>query len=310
MSKFNGTRGRVWFKALTGQDKAMPGDPPSVLVADAPVGMSSCSSEVRDTSASRVPDESVTTDERELIPTNNGNETARFLCVVPDPDSRFPCASHGEVGLEQAYTLAARIRETINADTAGNDIRKRPIIAIVDVKSQAYGRREEIAGIHLAAAAAADASATARFAGHPVITLIVGHAISGGFLTHGYQANRLLAFDDNEVLIHAMHKEPAARITRRTVAQLEELAKTVTPLSYNVRDYAKLGLLWKLLHISNPEAPSADEISLVRNELCAAIADARKAPFDLRSRFESDAALTARNATRLIRARLEEQWNQ
>jgi hypothetical protein len=74
-------------------------------------------------------------------------------------------------------------------------------------------------------------------------TLIVEQAISGGFLTHGYQANRLLAFDDEEVLIHAMHKEPAARITRRTVAQLEELAKSVTPLSYNIRDYAKLGLL-------------------------------------------------------------------
>jgi len=285
MSKFNGIRGRIWFKALTGQDKPMPGDPPSVLVADGPI----------------------TTDEQEFIPTDHGNENARFLCVVPDPNSRFPCASHGEVGLEQAYTLAARIQEIIAADRDG---KKRPIIAMVDVKSQAYGRREEIAGIHLAGAAAADAYATARFAGHPVITLIVGQAISGGFLTHGYQANRLLAFADDDVLIHAMHKEPAARITRRTVDQLEELAKTVTPLSYNVRDYAKLGLLWKLLHISNPEAPSADEISLVRNAIVEAIADARKGPTGLRDRFESEAAQTARKASRLIRARLEEQWNQ
>jgi malonate decarboxylase gamma subunit len=280
MSKCTGIRGRIWFKALTGQEKPMPGDPPSVLVADASID----------------------------------NENARFLCVVPDPNSRFPCARHGEVGLEQAYTLAARIREIVNADitgnagNAGNDIRQRPIIAIVDVKSQAYGRREEIAGIHLAAAATADAYATARFAGHPVITLIVGQAISGGFLTHGYQANRLLAFADNDVLIHAMHKEPAARITRRTVAQLEELAKSVTPLSYNVRDYAKLGLLYKLLPVSNPEAPSADEISLVREAIAEAIADTRKGPTDLHNRF--NAAQTARKATRLIRARLEEQWNQ
>ena len=249
----------------------MPTDPPSVLTADAVIG----------------------------------DEKARFLCVVPDPDSRFPCARHGEVGLEQAYTLAARIREVIVVDKDGD---KRPIIAIVDVKSQAYGRREEIAGIHLAAAAAADAYATARFAGHPVITLIVGQAISGGFLTHGYQANRLLAFDDNEVLIHAMHKEAAARITRRSVDQLESLAKTVTPLSYDVQDYAKLGLLYKLLHVSNPENPSSEEISLVRNAIAEAIADARKGPTDLGNRF--DAAQTARKASRLIRARLEEQWNQ
>jgi malonate decarboxylase gamma subunit len=278
MSEFKGIRGRVWFKALTGQETPMSGDPHSVLVADGPIG----------------------------------DDHARFLCVVPDPDSRFPCARHGEVGLEQAYTLAARIREVMKADNERptEKIRKRPIIAIVDVKSQAYGRREEIAGIHLAAATAADAYATARFAGHPVITLIVGQAISGGFLTHGYQANRLLAFDDNDVLIHAMHKEPAARITRRTVAQLESLAKTVTPLSYDVRDYAKLGLLYKLLPVSNPEAPSTEEISLVRNAVIEAIADARKGPFDLRSRFESEAAQTARKASRLIRARLEEQWNQ
>jgi malonate decarboxylase gamma subunit len=278
MSKFTGIRGRLWFKALTGQETPMPGDPPSVLTADAVIG----------------------------------DENARFLCVVPDPASRFPCASHGEVGLEQAYTLAARIREVMKADNERptEKTKKRPIIAIVDVKSQAYGRREEIAGIHLAAATAADAYASARFAGHPVITLIVGQAISGGFLTHGYQANRLLAFDDNEVLIHAMHKEPAARITRRTVAQLESLAKTVTPLSYDVRDYAKLGLLYKLLHVSNPEAPSTEEISLVRNAVIEAIADARKGPFDLRTRFESEAAQTTRKASRLIRARLQEQWNQ
>jgi malonate decarboxylase gamma subunit len=143
-----------------------------------------------------------------------------------------------------------------------------------------------------------------------VITLIVGQAISGGFLTHGYQANRLLAFADNEVLIHAMHKEPAARITRRTVAQLESLAKTVTPLSYDVRDYAKLGLLYKLLAVSNPETPSTEEISLVRNAVIEAIADARKEPFDLRNRYESEAAQTTRKASRLIRARLQEQWNQ
>jgi malonate decarboxylase gamma subunit len=281
MSKFTGIRGRVWFKALTGQDTPMPGDPPSVLVADALIG----------------------------------DENARFLCVAPDTDSRFPCARHGEVGLEQAYTLAARIREVVNGRDELPLIRgvsavgaKRPIVAIVDVKSQAYGRREEIAGIHLAAGAAADAYATARFAGHPIITLIVGQAISGGFLTHGYQANRLLAFDDNEVLIHAMHKEAAARITRRSVDQLESLAKTVTPLSYDVQDYAKLGLLYKLLHVSNPENPSSEEISLVRNAIAEAIADARKGPTDLGNRF--DAAQTARKASRLIRARLEEQWNQ
>jgi malonate decarboxylase gamma subunit len=267
------TRGRVWFKALTGHTSAMPGDPHSVLTVDAPIG----------------------------------KEKARFLCVVPDPNGRFPCARHGEVGIEEAYTLATRVREVIDADKEGV---KRPVIAIVDVKSQAYGRREEMAGIHLAGAAAADAYATARFAGHSVIALIVGQAISGGFLTHGYQANRILAFDDDAVLVHAMHKEAAARITRRTVDELDQLAETVTPLSYRIRDYAKLGLLHKLLQISAPDNPTTEDVEQVHHELIAAIQDARKTSPDLTYRIDSEAARVTRKATRSVRNRLAEQWNQ
>jgi malonate decarboxylase gamma subunit len=270
-SEVAGTRGRVWFKALTGQESSLPGDPRSVLTADAQIG----------------------------------NDDARFLCVFPDPHGRFPRARHGEVGLEETYTLAARVREVIDADKVGE---KRPIVAIVDVKSQAYGKREEIAGIHLAAAAAADAYATARFAGHPVIALIVGQAISGGFLAHGYQANRLLALDNDGVLIHAMRKEAAARITRHTLAELEELAKTVISLSYDARDYAKLGLLYKLLRVSNAGNPTAADVPLVRSELSAAVQDSRKGSRDLRHRIESEAAQIARMASRLVRARIEQQW--
>src|ERR1700747_2165367 len=120
MSEYTGVRGTVWFRALTGQASPMPGDPKSVLTADAPLY----------------------------------NDRARFLCVVPDPHARFPCARHGEVGLEEAFTLATRVREVIERDK--NTI-KRPIIAIVDVKSQAHVRREETAAVFLAAAARADA---------------------------------------------------------------------------------------------------------------------------------------------------------
>jgi biotin-independent malonate decarboxylase gamma subunit len=103
----------------------------------------------------------------------------------------------------------------MQADEKGE---KRAIVAIVDVPSQAYGRREELLGIFLAAAAATDAYVSARLAGHPVISLLAGHAISGGYLTHGAQSNRLLAFNDPGVVIHAMSKKAAALVTRRTVA--------------------------------------------------------------------------------------------
>jgi malonate decarboxylase gamma subunit len=271
MTEHTLVRGTVWFRALTGQASSMSGDPKSVLAADSPLG----------------------------------KEQARFLCVVPDPNARFPCARHGEIGLEEGYTLAARVREVMQQD---KNKTKRPIVAIVDAKSQAYGRREETAAIFLACAAAIDAYGSARLAGHPVIALIVGQAISGVPLTHGYQANRILAFDDDGVVIHAMHKAAAARITRRSLEELEQLAKKIAPMSYDIRDYAKLGLLYKLLHVENPEKPSEQDIRNVQDELVGAIADARRGPVDLRNRLESKGALEMRKASLLVRSRLEAQW--
>ena len=271
MTDYTGARGTTWFHALTANATPLAGDPRSVLTADASIG----------------------------------TEPARFLCVVPNPQARFPCARHGEVGLEEAYTLATRVREVIEQDKEST---RRPIVAIVDVKSQAYGRREETAAIFLAAAAAADAYGTARLAGHPVVTLIVGHALSGAFLTHGYQANRILAFDDAGVMVHAMHKEAAARITRRSVASLEKLGKTIPPLSYDIHDFAKLGLLHQLLHVESPDQPAEAEVQKVRAELVAAIDDARRGPFDLRNRLESSQARETRGASIRMRALLESQW--
>ena len=274
MNEQVGLRGKTWFKALTGSDTPNNGDPNSVLATTAAVG----------------------------------NESALFLCVVPDKDGRFPCVRDGQVGLEEAFTLATHVRAAIVEDLDKPREAKRPIIAIVDVKSQAYGRREETAGIFFAAAASADAYASARMAGHPVISLVAGHAFSGGFLTHGYQANRILSFDDAGITIHAMHKEAAARITRRSVAELEKLGHEIAPMSYDVRDYAKLGLLLKLLHADDPQRPTSNEVAEVTKAITEAIADARKGKLDLSNRWESDAAKETRKGTLAVRAALEAQW--
>jgi malonate decarboxylase gamma subunit len=262
MNEQVGLRGKAWFKVLTGSDTPNSGDPPSVLATTAAVG----------------------------------NESPLFLCVVPDKDNRFPCVRDGQVGLEEAFALATHVRAVIAEDRDKPREGKRPIIAIVDVKSQAYGRREETAGIFFAAAASAEAYASARMAGHPVISLVAGQAFSGGFLTHGYQANRILAFDDAGIVIHAMHKEAAAKITRRSVAELETLGHEIAPMSYDVRDYAKRGLLFKLLHADDPQHPTSNEVAAVRNAITEAIADARKGKLDLSNRWESDAAKTMRQA--------------
>ena len=113
-----------------------------------------------------------------------------------------------------------------------------------------------MAGLHQAMAATVDAYHAARIAGHPVVAIVVGTALSGGFLTHGLQANQILALDDPGVEIHAMHKAAAARITLRTVDELDELAKTIVPMSYDVQDWAKLGFCDGLLTVANADDPT------------------------------------------------------
>jgi malonate decarboxylase gamma subunit len=262
-------RGVVWLDALTYSAPLQPGYPPSVCVADARLG----------------------------------DHPARFIAVVPDPDNPFPRARSGEVGLVEGWEIARAVREVVDADSERHE--KRAIVAVIDVASQAYGRREEAYGIHQALAGAADAYASARLAGHPVVGVIVGRAMSGAFLAHGYQANRLIALADSQVMVHAMGKESAARVTLRSVADLESFTARVPPMAYDIDSYASLGLLWKLLNVSNADAPTGADKSVVEQTLQAALDDIRADPSrGLVGRLGS----VHRAASVKVRQKLREQW--
>ena len=255
-------RGLQWFNALSAGATPVEGLPASLRVADAALG----------------------------------GQAVRFIAVVTDPQNRFARARHGEVGLLEGWGLAKAVDDAI----ARGD--RRPIIAIVDVPSQAYGRREEALGIHQALAAAADSYARARLAGHPVIALLVGKAMSGAFLAHGYQANRLIALRDPGVMVHAMGKASAARVTLRSVEELEALAASVPPMAYDIDSYASLGLLWETLSVSRIEQPTADDVARVSDCLVQAIKDI--ASTDLSGRLGA----ANRAASSHVRQLLREQW--
>lgn len=262
-------RGATWLAALGGQTR-LPGYPPSIQVAD----------------------------------TTLAGRPARLIAVVPDPDSPFPRARHGEVGLLEGWSLARAVQEAVAQDRDAPV--KRAIIALVDTPSQAYGRREEAFGIHQALAGAAAAYAQARLAGHPVIALLVGKAMSGAFLAHGYQANRIIALADPGVQVHAMGKEAAARITLRTVEDLEAFAATVPPMAYDIDNYATLGLLWRTVRVSDAAAPTAGDLDTVGATLADALADIDADPVrDLRSRLGGQ----HRGASQQVRDVLAQQWD-
>ncbi|WP_085709091.1 MULTISPECIES: biotin-independent malonate decarboxylase subunit gamma [unclassified Pseudomonas] len=255
-------RGLNWFNALSAGANAVEGLPPSLKVADGALG--------------------------------------RFIAVVADPQNRFPRARNGEVGLLEGWGLATAVDDAITADQ--DKTQKRPLIAIVDVPSQAYGRREEALGIHQALAGAADAYARARLAGHPVIALLVGKAMSGAFLAHGYQANRLIALRDPGVMVHAMGKASAARVTLRSVEELEALASSVPPMAYDIDSYASLGLLWETLSVQQIEQPTAEDLARVGECLKQAIGDIGAT--DLSNRLGAK----NREASSRVRELLRAQW--
>ena len=263
------SRGRTWFSSLTGEPITNP--TASVLVKD----------------------------------TLLGNELVRYLSVVTNSSSRFPRARVGEIGLEEAWRLASHVRETITSDACS---RKRPIIAIVDIPSQAYGLCEEALGISLALAAAVDAYVTARLAGHPVIALIVGGAFSGAFLAHGYQANCILALDAPDISIHAMGRGSAARIMRQSIPEFDKLCNTIIPMSYRILTYAQLGTLHSLIPNIQPDSPGCADIHQVKTALIRAIEDARSGPRDLSNRLQSREAQITRASSIEVCKRLTEQW--
>jgi malonate decarboxylase gamma subunit len=262
------SRGAKWLAALTHDAALVAGYPASVRVVDA------------------------------LLT----GQPARYIAVVPDAQSRFPRARTGEVGLVEGWALAQAVHEAMAAD---RDRRKRAIVAVIDVSSQAYGRREEAFGIHEALAGAAGAYAQARLSGHPVVGLIVGKAMSGAFLAHGYQANRLIALNDAGVMVHAMGKAAAARVTLRSVEDLERLAADVPPMAYDITSFASLGLLWRLLDVDSAEQPGSADLAAVRKSLESALRDILDDPErDLRGRLGG----VNRKASSRVREKLLAQW--
>ncbi|MCM3698715.1 biotin-independent malonate decarboxylase subunit beta [Paenibacillus macerans] len=265
-------RGYRWFSQLTGITHPVS-DVPTVLAADV----------------------------------EKNGQLCRYISIVPDAENRFPRVRKGEVGMMEGWTVAQIVRDAILQDEHSEV--KRPIIAVIDVPSQAYGYKEEMVGISLALAASADAYATARLQGHPVIGVIVGNAISGGFLAHGLQSNRLIALDDDKINIQAMSKASAARITKRTIAELDEATKKVPAMAYDVRSYSTLGPLYRLLSGIQADDPQSGDVATVEQTISEAIASTKDAPRDLSFRLETKEALAGgRAATLKVRKALSEQW--
>lgn len=266
--------GRKWFDLLT-DGKPSISEVPSVLVADTAI---------------------------------NGIK-ARVIAVVPNPESIYYRARKGEVGLLEGWTIAKYVQQAIDEDCDAAE--KRLIIPIVGVPSQAFGYHEELLGLYLACSAAIDAYATARLAGHPIVTAIVGNAISGAFLSHGMQGNRLIALNDDGVNVHVMSKKSAAIITMRSIEELDEAAKEVPAMAYDIQSFNQLGALYQLLDGVNAKNPNEEDKKVVMDAIIDAYHDIQKHNArDLSCRLTSEIARNGGRAASIkVREMIEAQWN-
>src|SRR5690606_21191960 len=107
-------------------------------------------------------------------------------------------------------------------------------------------------------------------------------------------------------MVHAMGKESAARVTLRTVEELEALAATIPPMAYDIESYSTLGLLSDVLEVEAAEQPTVADIIAVKAAVNEAIQDIQKqGNVDLKHRLNGK----NRKASKQVRELLREQWS-
>lgn len=214
-------------------------------------------------------------------------EAWRAIAIVPDAAGRFPRARGGECGVDEGIAIARAVREAPPGAA---------VLAVVDVPGQAFGRREEAAGIHVTLGAAVEAYATRRRGGGPIFALVVGKAISGAFLAHGLQAGWIGALDDADVEVHVMSAASVARVTRTSARDVARLAKIVPATARDIGTFARLGAIDEMFAVRDANDPHAsDAIGRIRHALC----DARRQGLGLRAprdRRDAPAARAVRDA--------------
>lgn len=168
-------------------------------------------------------------------------------CTIISNDSRvrnkrFRMVYAGLIGLEEAYKMALGVYLTIEADKERAVDEKRPIILLVDTPGNAPGKIEEIFAMTTATGSYQMALAEARKVGHPVVAMVIGRAISGGFLCHGLQADRIVSLSkEYGTMIHVMPLTSIARITSLAIERLQELAESNPVFASGAEFFYKLG---------------------------------------------------------------------
>jgi malonate decarboxylase gamma subunit len=157
-------------------------------------------------------------------------------------NEKFPVVYAGVIGMEEGYKMAQAVYATMAADKAEAKANKRAIVLIVDTPGNGPGKVEEIFGMNKSTGAYQLALAEARLAGHPIVAMVIGRAISGAFLCHGLQADRILSLDSRfGTMIHVMPLTSISRIVKKDIEVLEKLAEGNPVFAAGPQFFERLG---------------------------------------------------------------------
>lgn len=172
----------------------------------------------------------------------NGEVATVIANDAEEYNPRFPVVFAGVIGLEEGYKMAQAVYYSLEADKEKPMGQKRPLVLIVDTPGNGPGKVEEIMGMNKATGAYQLALAEARKAGHPIVAIVIGRAISGAFLCHGLQADHILSLSKEfGTMIHVMPLTSISRITKLDIEILEELSKENPVFAAGVDFFHRLG---------------------------------------------------------------------
>jgi len=152
----------------------------------------------------------------------------RTICVVGTTD-------HAEIGVELALAMATVVLRTVQRHPG------RAILMLVDTQGQRLRHRDELLGINVYMAHLAQCLEVARRAGHRIVSLVHGRAVSGGYITGGMMADACFALASAEISV--MNLPAMARVTKIPQERLEELAATSPVFAPGADNYWKMGQL-------------------------------------------------------------------
>lgn len=138
-----------------------------------------------------------------------------------------------EVGVDHALALSAWVLRSTGQHP------QRPIVMLVDTAGQRLARRDELLGINGCFAHLAQTLELARQRGAPLLSLVYGESVSGGFLSFGLMADRIFALPDAQVRV--MDLRAMARVTKLPLEKLQALSGTSPVFAPGVDNYVRMG---------------------------------------------------------------------